>query len=222
VTGPRRYPALPRLCASLVLCAATAAGQQLPTDATSEIGRTVQEGIAREFTTCKLQDALWGGYDVGVHITMGIDGLPHLFEIRDGEFSRTVDPAPMPGPNRFERAGRVAAANAEDAFRKGMPFYISEAEVLAPNRLAVTVISNPNISVAVATLFAAIDHPGATDLITVTIPLESRPEPQRLVATNEALRTPALIRLAVLRDIGNTALMVGCVLSNEVDVRPAL
>lgn len=213
---------LAAVCLLLGLVAVPARAQQLPQAASAEIVKVVQEGIAREFTTCKLQDALWGGYDVRVHITMGIDGLPHLFELRDGAFSRVVDPEPMPGPNRFERTGRLAVASAEQAFARGMPFYVSAAELLAPDRLAVTVVSNPGLRVESATLLVLVDQPGADELTSVTIPLESSPAPQRLLAAHAALRAPALVRLAVLRDVGNTALMMGCVLSNEVDVRPAL
>ena len=213
---------LAAVCLLLGLVAVPARAQQLPQAASAEIVKVVQEGIAREFTTCKLQDALWGGYDVRVHITMGIDGLPHLFELRDGAFSRVVDPEPMPGPNRFERTGRLAAGSAEQAFATGMPFYVSAAELLAPDRLAVTVVSNPGLRVESATLLVLVDQPGADELTSVTIPLESSPAPQRLLAAHAALRAPALVRLAVLRDVGNTALMMGCVLSNEVDVRPAL
>ncbi|MGE3343236.1 MAG: hypothetical protein AB7L71_07355 [Vicinamibacterales bacterium] len=210
------------LCAALALDSGPVRGQGLPSVATEEIGKVVQAGIAREFTTCKLQNAVWGGYDVRVHITMGIDGLPHLFEMRSGRFSRVVDPEPMPGPNRFERTGRLAAESAEQAFAKGMPFYVSAAELLAPDRLAVTVVSNPAVRVESATLLVLVDQPGAEDLTSVTLPLASSPAPQRLLAVHAALRTPTLVRLAVLRDVDNTALMMGCVLSNEVDVRPAL
>lgn len=214
-----------RVAGACLLCGLVvthARAQQLPPAAAGEIAQVVQEGIAREFTTCKLQDALWGGYDVRVHITMGIDGLPHLFELRTGAFSRVVDPQPMPGPNRFERTGRLTAGSAEQAFARGMPFYVSAAELLAPDRLAVTVVSNPGVRVESATLLVLVDQPGAEDLASVSIPLESNSAPQRFVAVHPALRAPALVRLAILRDVGNTALMIGCVLSNEVDVRPAL
>ncbi|MGE0392897.1 MAG: hypothetical protein AB7P67_04955 [Vicinamibacterales bacterium] len=209
-------------CVALALHAAPVRGQQLPPEAGDEIVKVVQEGIPREFTTCKLQDALWGGYDVRVHITMGIDGLPHLFEMRSGQFRRVVDPEPMPGPNRFERTGRIAATSAEEAFARGLPFYVSAAELLVPDRLAVTVVSNPARRVESATLLVLVDQPGADDLTSVTIPVESSPSPQRLLTVHPALRSPALVRLAILRDVGGTALMTGCVLSNEVDVRPAL
>ena len=38
---------------------------------------------------------------------------------------------------------------------------------------------------------------------------------------DDALSGPVLVRLAILREVGQTALMLGCVRSNEVDVRPA-
>ena len=196
--------------------------QDLHPDIASDIVRTVAEGIPRELTRCKLQNAVWGGYDVRIHVTMGIDGLPYLFELRGGQFSRVVDPQPMPGPTRFERTGRVRADTAAEAFFRGLPFFISGAEIRAPNTLEVTLLSNPAVPVESATLFVVVDQPGVEDLTSVTIPLGSRPSAQRLIMTNDALAGPMLVRLAILREVGQTALMLGCVLSNEVDVRPAL
>jgi hypothetical protein len=189
----------------------------------SEVERTLAQGIGRELTRCKLQDAVWGGYDVRIHITMGIDGLPHLFEMRDGHFSRFVDPQPRPGPARFEHTGRVRVTNAAEAFARGLPFFISAAEFHAPNRLEVTLLFNPTVPVKVATLFVvANQQPGVDDLTSVTIPLGSKPEVQRVVVANDVLDGPVQVRLAILRDVGQTALMLGCVLSNEVDVQSAL
>lgn len=204
------------------LSSAPIRAQELRREIQDDIARTVPEGVARDLTQCKLQDAIWGGYDVRVHVTMGIDGLPYLFEMRAGEFRRLVDPQPMPGPARFERSGRVRAESAKDAFGRGLPFYISQTELLDSNRLAITLVSNPVVRVELATLFIVADQPGVEDLTSVTIPVESTPEAQRIVAVNDAFRGPVLVRIAVLRDVGNTALMAGCVLSNEVDVRPAL
>ena len=212
------------LCRVLValLMAGVVRAQNLHPDIASDIVQTLAEGIPRELTRCKLQNAVWGGYDVRIHVTMAIDGLPYLFELRGGRFSRIVDPQSMPGPTRFERNGRVRADTAAEAFSRGLPFFISGAEVRGSNTLEVTLLSNPVVTVDAATLFVVVDQPGVEDLTSVTIPVGSSPAAQRLVATNDALAGPVLIRLAILRDVGQTALMLGCVLSNEVDVRPAL
>jgi len=208
---------------AVVLAASlTLAAQELTPQMRSEIARTVPEGIGRELTACKVQNAMWGGYDVDVHVTMGIDGLPYLFTLQRGRFSRIVDPAPLPGPIRFERTGRIGASSAEEAFAKGLPFYISRAELMAPDRLSVSVLSNPAASIELATLFVAIDQPGVDDLATVTLPLQSAGTPQRLLAINPALGKPVVVRAAILRDVGTTALTLGCVLSNEVEVRQVL
>ncbi|MEQ1898630.1 MAG: hypothetical protein ABL971_14720 [Vicinamibacterales bacterium] len=196
--------------------------QDLHPEIVSEIVRTLAEGIPRELTRCKIQNAVWGGYDVRIRVTMGIDGLPYLFELRGGQFSRIVDPQPVPGPARFERTGRVRAETAAEAFSRGLPFFISGAEIRAANTLEVTLLSNPAVPVESATLFVVVDQPGVEDLTSVTIPLGSRPAAQRLIVTNDALDGSVLVRLAILREVGPTALMLGCVLSNEVDVRPAL
>ena len=108
------------------------------------------------------------------------------------------------------------------SFSKGLPFYVARPELLPQDQLAVSVVSNPSQRVGLATLLVVIDQPGAEDLTTVTLTLESREAPQRLVVTNPALGKPALVRLAILRDAGGTALMLGCVLSNEVEVRQVL
>lgn len=207
---------------ALALAAVPAGSQDLRPEVVSDVVRTLPEGLPRELTRCKLQNALWGGYDVRIHVTMGIDGLPYLFELRGGRFSRIVDPQPMPGPARFERTGRVRAETGADAFARGLPYFISGAEIRAPNTLEVTVLANPAVRVEAATLLVVVDQPGVEDLTSVTIPLESAAGTQRLVVTNDALGAPALVRLAILRDVGPTALMLGCVLSNEVDLQPAI
>ena len=204
------------------LVVAPVCAQELRPEIVRDVVRTVAEGIPRELTQCKLQDAVWGGYDVRIHVTMGIDGLPYLFELRGGQFSRIVDPQPIPGPARFERTGRVRADTAAEAFSRGLPFFIGGAEFRAPNTLEVTLLSNPGAPVESATLFVVVDQPGGEDLTSVTIPLGSRPAAQQLVVTNDALDGSVLVRLAILREVGPTALMLGCVLSNEVDVRPTL
>ncbi len=214
--------ALPGVLAVALMAGVAVRAQDLQPEIASDIVQTLAEGIPRELTRCKLQNAVWGGYDVRIHVTMGIDGLPYLFELRGGRFSRIVDPQPMPGPTRFERTGRVRADTAAEAFSRGLPFFLGGAEVLAANTLEVTLLSNPVVTVDAATLFVVVDQPGVEDLVSVTIPVESRPDAQRLVVTNDALAGPVLVRLAILREVGQTALMLGCVLSNEVDVRPAL
>ncbi len=39
---------------------------------------------------------------------------------------------------------------------------------------------------------------------------------------DDAPAGPVLVRLAILREVGQIALMLGCVLINEADLRPAL
>ncbi|MDO8795048.1 MAG: hypothetical protein Q7J25_10565 [Vicinamibacterales bacterium] len=220
------HTAVRRWCSSVLAVALMAdvavRTQDLHPEIARDIVQTLAEGMPRELTRCKLQNAVWGGYDVRIHVTMGIDGLPYLFELREGRFSRSVDPQPMPGPARFERTGRVRADTAAEAFARGLPFFIGGAEVRGPNTLEVTLLSNPGVTVDAATLFVVVDQPGVEDLASVTIPVGSRPEPQRLIVTNDALSESVLVRIAILREVGPTALMLGCVLSNEVDLRPAL
>ncbi len=199
-----------------------ASAQALGPEVAATVAQVVPEGTAREMTLCKLQSALWGGYDVRVHITMATDGLPYLFALEDGGFRRVVDLEPRPGPNRFERTGRVGARSAEDAFRRGLPFFLAADAPAGAGQVAFAVHANPAMPMGAATLLVTIDQPGAADLAFLTLAVEPGLAVQRLVATHEALRGPVLVRAAVLREVGGRALLLGCVGGSEMAVeRPS-
>lgn len=196
--------------------------QELGRDVAAEVARFAPEGVPRELTACKLQDALWGRYDVRVHVTIGTDGLPYLFSMTGGRFSRIVDPDPVPGPTRFERTGHITALNPAEAFGRGLPFFIEPAEDSRAGSVAIRVMSNPRMATQTATLLVLIDQPGAEGLVSLALPIEPAQDVQRLVVAHPALNGPVLVRAAVIREAGTMALMLGCVLSNELEFRPPL
>lgn len=187
----------------------------------AEAARVVPEGGVRDLTVCKLQDALWGGYDVDVHVTMGADGLPHLFQLQKGRFSRLIDPQPKGGASsRFERTGRVQPPTAAEAFARGVPYFVQQAVVEAPGVLRLTVLSNPTSTEDLGIVFVAVDDEATTaEYDGVTLPIEPAPEPQTLRLQHKAFgRAAGTARIAILRGTGRAATIIGCIVSNEVDV----
>ena len=211
------------LCAlSLGVLGAGPVAAQDPMQAVErEVARLVPPGAVRDLTLCKLQDGVWGGYDVRVHVTMATDGLPWLFELVDGQFRGGVDPAPRGGSRaRFDRDGRVQPASAAEAFARGIPFFIVEAVVEEPGVLRLAVLSNPTATDASALVLALIDERvESPDVQSVTLPIDASAEPQIIRLTNEAFgRAPGTVRVAILRGAGRLATVVGCIVSNELDV----
>lgn len=209
-------------CLAVLITSAAAGAQGLPQSIEDAINKVVTQGAAPDFTRCKLQDALWGRYDVRVFITQGVNALPYRFELRSGRFSYGIDPDPDPGtPPHFERDGRLLFNTPSDAFARGLPFLIQTVSLSSPNQLKVTVLSNPAASVEDAMVLAIIDDSAdSVDLPMQTAVVSSSKEPQTITLTDEALTRARGVRLAVLKGADRRALAVGCLISNEIDADP--
>jgi hypothetical protein len=207
-------------CAVLLVMPVVGVAQGLPEPLETAIARVAPSELARDFTRCKLQDALWGGYDVRVFITQGSDALPYRLELKQGQFSYGLDPEPQAGtPPHFERDGRLEFATPMEAFARGLPFFIQAATLVRPNQLAVTMLSNTSVLETDALLLAVIDDVAdAAELSTQTALVASSSAPQTITLTHEGLDKARSTRLAVLRGADSRALVIGCLISNEVDV----
>src|SRR5207237_7465547 len=80
------------VCVMGAACASGASvhAQNIRAQIDAAVDQYVAAGLGQEFTRCKLQDALWGRYDVTVNITSGADFLPWRFSVRNGEFTREI------------------------------------------------------------------------------------------------------------------------------------
>lgn len=146
----------------LVLCAYSqkqphAVAQDRPRstmqDVSEALARSVSDRVSREYSTCYFQAAFWGGYDAKVSLgsKRTRDGKPRTLELTQGLFVERIDPEELgsadPNMVRRVRNGTVSLPTSEEAFRKGLPFFVSDAEFESPGVVRYTVISNPGLHI---------------------------------------------------------------------------
>jgi len=118
-----------------------------------EISQVVTQIVSsisvREFALCELHAALWGGYNVTVRVSQArtSDGQPRIFRITNGVFTHEVDPNGISQPALAERDGTVVIATKEEAFSKGVPFFVADPAFETPTHLTYTVHSNPGVTI---------------------------------------------------------------------------
>jgi len=111
------------------------------------IARIVRDDSAQEFVLCHLQPAIWGAYDVEIKVSgdYTFDRKPRVFRIFRGVFSEEIDR--NINSLKVHRNGLVQLGSKEEAFARGIPFYIDDLVFEPPNLVHCTVFSNPNTSV---------------------------------------------------------------------------
>lgn len=148
-----------------------------------EVSAAVEEhisGVRKEWILCLLRAAVWGEYDITVDVSSGDtnDEQPRVFSIQDGEFRVSVVDGPF-GSTTAKFEGHVEIANEEEAFAKGVPFFIKDVVFEPPETLHYTVVSNPGKPVEEA--FARLKSIGEltqVEIVESTRPLSSDTEPQ--------------------------------------------
>jgi hypothetical protein len=183
----------------------------------------VTGGLVREFTFCELRAAAWGRYDVAVRVgkDAALDGQPRIFQIIKGNFSQKADPDTSVKLAKVEGRGDVVFANKEEAFARGVPFFISDASLASTTELNYTVHSNPAIPVEKAYFMLEFrkEYLSGTSL-EVPQPLSSKPEPQ---ARNKKLSDPIepkdKNRFEIATELENHQ---GCLVSNTIDLNALL
>lgn len=157
-----------------------------PLKAASEKLRSVLGGsINIEDLACTFRPAIWVGLPVTIRIsgTETSDGQPYIFVMKKGGLlSKDKDPNPLSMGISVDRQYGITFKNAEDAFAKGAPFYISDLVFDSPTVFHYTVTSNPKVSIEYAQL--AIQETGeGYNIGSVSDSLKSDAKPQRLTKT---------------------------------------
>ena len=135
----------------------------------------------RDLTLCELQASLWGGYNVTVRVSRArtSDGQPRIFRITDGVFTHEVDPNGISVPASVKREGTVAIATKEDAFAKGVPFFVADPAFETPAHLTYTLHSNPAVTIdrAFGRVIFVSDF-FVMEIVGTTHPISSSAQPQ--------------------------------------------
>lgn len=175
---------------------------------------------------CDLENARWGGYDTRIYVEKTSDGKSYILDLSKGQLSsRLVTAKPTWvtwGSPEEQRDGKVVMASADEAFGKGVPFYVS-AEFQPPDSLRVTVVSNPGKPIDRATLFTSWNSPAGAGSMKDSGHVRSAGQPQTLVVRAEGFKDTAAINVWVRQGEVNKANpfadMPHCLISNEVEVK---
>jgi hypothetical protein len=167
-----------------------------------------------------------GGYDTRIYVEQTKDRKPYILEFSKGRLSiKPADEKPkwvFWGSPEQQRDGKVVLGSAEQAFSKGVPFYIS-AEFLPPDSLRITVTSNLAKRIDRATLFTAWNNPAGAGRMKDSGHVRSASQPQTLVVKDEDFKDTASISVWIREGEINKSNpfvdMPHCLISNEVEVK---
>ncbi|NIM90622.1 MAG: hypothetical protein GTO17_06700 [Candidatus Aminicenantes bacterium] len=108
------------------------------------ITSVVRDDSAQEFVLCHLQPAIWGDYDVEIRVSgdYTFDRKPRIFRLFRGVFSEDVEQ--NANSLKVHRNGLVQMGSKEEAFARGIPFYIADLVFESHNIVHFTVYSNPD------------------------------------------------------------------------------
>jgi hypothetical protein len=117
--------------------------------AVASVKSIVSHEDTQEFAICHIRPAFWGGYDVTVRVSgkRTVDDHGRVFKVSSGSFSETPGDATFSGNAKASRTGTVQLRSAEEAFAKGVPFFITDFKYEAPDKVHFTVLSNPDTPV---------------------------------------------------------------------------
>jgi hypothetical protein len=180
----------------------------------------VPSGLLQDAIRCRLQHALWGGYDMRVYLGRSTDGVPRILQVLSGRFVNEEDPAPLADlPTHFERAGRLESSDSLDLFARGVPYFIAAAAIQG-DVLHITYQSNPVKPTDKALALAVIDEADdVSNVLFSTAPVASGPGIQKVTLQDGRFAMAERVRVAILLG-GPSDISVGCILSNELDAVP--
>lgn len=142
--GARKYFLI--MGALIALCTSPLLGEGIEDDyaLVESITNVIRDDSAQEFVLCHLQPAFWGDYDVEIKVSgdYTFDRKPRVFRLFRGVFSEDVEQNVK--SLKVHRNGLVQMESKEEAFARGIPFYITDLVFESPNLVHFTVYSNPN------------------------------------------------------------------------------
>lgn len=122
-------------------------------DIAATLERAVSSVSIRDFALCELRAGVWGSYDVTVRVASSATGVdrPLIFRIASGFFFEEVAASSPSSLAESERQGIVGILTREQAFARGVPFFIGDTVFDSPTVLRYTVFSNPAASLTAST-----------------------------------------------------------------------
>ena len=191
--------------------------RERPPDLENTLATSVSNAVARDFAMCQLRAAIWGDYDAIVNIEAAYmqDKKPRRFEMKLGQFSVTTPDRDV--TTGMSRSNLVKISSKEDAFAKGVPFFIEDVSFVAPQSLSFRVWSNPTATVKTAAQrIQRVDrgdsgYTSTVEIVDTNHPISAKPESQT-VTTRENRLDGWVLSLVTMSTQDR------CLASNEIDL----
>jgi hypothetical protein len=227
MTGPKSNKLLLAMVLFLVClssCNKTGVEQKSKTtesDAEGVVNSAVSDPEARNFVMCQLRSAIWGRYDAMVEVESALtsDKKSRRFEVKSGHLTTTVSDAKL--DTRTSRANLVRITDKDDAFSRGVPFFIDEVKFVAPDSLSFRLWSNPAkpINSAAARIQSVqrgeSGYTSSVEIVDTPHPVASGTEPK--VITMKENRLDGWVLSIVTTDRSGR-----CLVSNEIELASVL
>lgn len=188
-------------------------------DVEASVPGAISDVAARDYALCQLHSAIWGGYDATVNIEAAYttDKKPRRFEISAGRLLVTTPDHDV--STEASRSNLVKISDREDAFSKGIPFFIDDVRFAAPDSLSFRIWSNASAAIKTAAPRIQRVHraeSGYTSNIEVVDThnrISSSAEPKTVTLKED--RLDGWVLSVVTMDTQNR-----CLASNEIDLAP--
>ena len=125
--------------------------QRVRLDPDKAVASAISNPDVRKFALCEIHAAIWGSYDATIDVegSYTIDGMARHLVVKGNDLSLEISTEHL--ATRSNRTGMVIVRTKEDAFARGIPFFLDDVKVEAPNSLSARVWSNPTATVTKAT-----------------------------------------------------------------------
>jgi hypothetical protein len=197
--------------------------QSKEVDVEGTVTGIVSNPDVRVFVLCQVRSAIWGGYDATVDLESAYtsDKKARSFRVKGGRFSVTVSDRNL--STSASRADVVRIGAREDAFAKGVPFFIDEVRFASPpDSLSFRVWSNPAMTIKNAAprlqLAERRSESGYSTTVEIVIshpPIATQPDP-RTITFQENRLDGWILSLVTTEHQGR------CLVSNEVELASLL
>ena len=212
------YAAIATVC----LCAGAAwfpRAQHDPVAAVAVLQKHIANPAALVLARCEALAALRGGYRLVLRVSAdaAAGGQARRIRVDAGRLSVGPDSAPLASglAKVEEKAGRVHAETKEEAFARGLAFFLTDVKLHGPDSVTFVVHSNPSISLDVVFVRIEKNFDGFTgETVETRSPLGSSAGPLvRNFTISPALREDVQAHLGIISlEDGE----VRCLQSNEV------
>ena len=190
-------------------------------DAEATVANVVSNPGVRDFVVCQVRSAIWGGFDatVDVESTFTPDKKARSFSVKGGRLTVTVSDSNL--TTRASREGLVRIGARQDAFSKGVPFFIDEIRFEAPKSLSFQMWSNPAITIKNAAIRiqsvtrGESGYVSTVEIVDANHSVASQPEPRTITLQED--RLDGWVLSLVIADVHSN-----CLVSNEVELASLL